>query len=205
MKKTRKKSRRHFADKLVTRRGIVLIASLAAMILIVNIITASFSWFTPQEGKRMSYDTAYTLRSENCTFTTEVGKYWDYDVDGHDHFTGYIDYSSTYPNAAIPAGGTVYYRTIVQNSSEVLNPSNISLYIADFPANCSIGVQEPSNTFRTYTTAQQDLAIVRNAYVKTYVATDVDGPGRLYIDWFVVNNTTAPKSIDITGVYLVYN
>ncbi len=40
-----------------TRRGVVLISVLAIVILIVNIVTASFSWFRPQSvaGAGMEY------------------------------------------------------------------------------------------------------------------------------------------------------
>lgn len=207
MKKSQNKASKKDANKGVSRHGIILISALAALILIVNIITASFSWFTPQDGKRMSYDTSYSIRSENCTYATHVGTFWTYDDTHKDHFTGYIDYheSSTTEDQYIASGDRAYFRTIIQNSPEVQYPSNISLYIADFPSNCSIGVQAPSNSFRSYTEDQQDLAIVRNAYVKKYVATDVDGPGRLYIDWFVVNNSNAQKKIELSKVYMVYN
>ncbi|WP_405356861.1 hypothetical protein [Ruminococcus sp.] len=205
-----KKGRSKGADysKLFANKGIVLITILAVLILIVNIITASFSWFVPQEGKRMSYERSFTVRSENCTMSTHIGEEYVYSKPDHtDYPTGRIVYeeNASTNSVTISAGERAYFRTIVQNSSDVLYPSNISLFIADFPSTCSIGVESPSNSYRSFSEAKTDLYIVRNAYVKTYVATDVDGPGKLYIDWFVVNNASSSKSVDLSKLYLVYN
>ena len=209
MKNEKSIGKRADYSKLFAHKGIVLIAILAVLILIVNIITASFSWFVPQEGKRMSYERSFTVRSENCTMSTHIGEEYVYNASTNhkDHPTGYIVYeeNASTDSVTINVGERAYFRTIIQNSSEVLYPSNISLYIADFPSTCSIGVESPSNSYRSFSEAKTDLYIVRNAYVKTYVATDVDGPGKLYIDWFVVNNASSSKSVDLSKLYLVYN
>ena len=60
------------------RRGIILVALLAVMILIVNLIVFSYSWFTPvsTRGVGLAFDTAdnpLSLRSEKCTFSTYQG------------------------------------------------------------------------------------------------------------------------------------
>lgn len=61
--------------KSVNRRGIVLIAVLAMLILLVNIISFSYSWFQPRavDGRGVKFDEVTRLRSEDCTFETYKG------------------------------------------------------------------------------------------------------------------------------------
>ena len=53
----------------------LLIISLAVLILIINILAFSYSWFTPtsEEAQGLSFADEFTVRSENCTFTTFQG------------------------------------------------------------------------------------------------------------------------------------
>lgn len=196
--------------QLNTRRGVVLIIALAVLILVVNIITASFSWFSPNKvaGSGMVYEEDGGLRGEDCKFSTYLG------TRRTTYETGkYID-QMEYPGEAltsavpIPAGETRYFRTSIVNSEDYPYPSVISLYISQIGqsgSNLRVAVTYPSNTVRDITGRQDDYYIVRNAYVKAYQKNDVDGPGLLQIDWFVTNNGSSQVSIDIPKLYLMYN
>ena len=37
---------------LCSRRGVILVALIAVIVLVINLITASYSWFTPQQDKK---------------------------------------------------------------------------------------------------------------------------------------------------------
>ena len=73
-RKTKAKER-ELKQKRATRRGVILISVLAVLVLIVNIITASFSWFTPAtaNGAGMAYEKKTYNRSEKCEFYTRSG------------------------------------------------------------------------------------------------------------------------------------
>ena len=62
-----------------TRRGVILISVLAVVILIVNIVTASFSWFAPNsvngagmEYKKTTYNRSESIRKPPITVPSSV-------------------------------------------------------------------------------------------------------------------------------------
>jgi len=210
----------------LNRRGIVLIALLAVMILIVNLIVFSYSWFTPltTTGVGLALDMTdrnLSIRSEKCTFSTYQGTLVT--ENNKNQHTGYyidqIHYSDTpiAENAEITipkattvtengktttVPGRVYFRTNIQNT-DTEHPSVISLYHHSFPAGLGIGVTYPSNTYFINgdegDSDYDDCFILRNAYVKVKDDADVDGPGLLQVEWFVENFSTArTRSIRVT-------
>ena len=178
---------------LSKRNGIILIVLLAVMILVINIITLSYSWFSPEvkRGIGMHYGAELTVRSQNCSITHSVGSV----TKGAISYTAWNGSSTV----TVEAGNKIqYFKTTVTNSDP--NPTNISLYISSLPA-CSLGVATPSNTYRTFAEAQTHIYILRNAYIEPLK----DGtPGMREIEWFVKTSDTA-VTIDLSNVYLMYN
>lgn len=207
------------SQKRATRRGIILISVLAVLILIVNIITASFSWFTPNTpviGAGMEYKKDTYNRSENCEFYTYSGLKQQIYEDGL--YIDQINYGgSAIDHVNVSAnGGVAYFRTSIQNKDENF-PSVISLYFASVgtsTSNLTFAVTDPSNTVRTVSGVQNDYCLLRNAYVKRKDLNDVDGPGLLQVDWFVINNGSSSVTINVgpesdggtyANMYLMYN
>lgn len=202
-----------------TRHGVILISVLAVVILIVNIVTASFSWFAPNSvtNAGMEYKKKTYNRSEQCTFSTASGlKQASYDATN-----GFYADSIQYSDIAIPyqtvrAGQTAYFRTSIINIDEN-NPSDVSLYFAKFGqsgSNLTIAEINPSNTVRTVSGEQDDFCLARNAFVKRHDDNDMDGPGLLQVDWFVTNNGSSDVLIKLdpesnggtyANMYLMYN
>lgn len=185
---------------LVTRKGIALVIILALMILIVNIVTASYSWFMPlaENHNGMGYQSDTNLRSENCSFVTYAGTKQSNDS---------IDYNETVPitssSYSINANTPYYFKTKIVNADTKFS-SNVSLFFESMPADTTLAVTFPSNTVRaTGSSPETDFYVIRNAYVKVYVSTDADGPGLLEVEWFV--KSTANTSLDFTKMYLMYN
>ena len=227
-KKVKKKKK--VDPKQATRRGIILIAALAVMILVVNLITASYSWFSPGRttGSGASYRDVVKTRSEQCTFKTYLGRKTDHYVDAEeealylagedkDYRHDTIVYSGselTGPlNDNIKPGDTVYFRTDIVNPDHQF-PSVVSLYKLDMPANVKICVNNPSNSVREVSETVNDYYIIRNAYVKVYEVNDADGPGLLAVEWSVTNTgNTDITDFDVSpiqgsetaGLYLMYN
>lgn len=186
-----------------SRKSIFLVLLLAVIILVVNIITASFSWFQPSSkaGANMQYQDSAQLRPETCTFATYRG-------------TLNSDNSITYGSSPVTGSQTIssgtqnspsftHFRTSITNSSQDY-PTCVSLYMSSLPS-CNLGVIYPSNSYRTFTETQNnDVYIIRNAYVKINVETDVLGPGLLNVDWFIKNYGNS-FSIDLNNLYLMYN
>lgn len=209
-KKDRKKKPRQFTN----RHGIVLIAALAALILIVNIVAFSYSWFTPgsDSGNSLRMDMNTKVRSENCTFETYRGTVVTEDMyngtggyiaaDYRGYYIDQVKYDSTKiaNNTAISvdAHSRVYFRTQIQNHDEQY-PSVVSLYHLNMPANLYVAVTYPTNTFHFVgATPYSDYFIIRNAYVKPKDENDVNGPGLLTVEWFVENRTDSAIDIKVT-------
>lgn len=204
-------------NKTFTRRGVILISVLAVLILMVNVITASYSWFTPKSvnGAGMQYvETAYN-RSEKCSFSTYNGTKLTTPRAGH--YADQLEYSaSAITSASIPAGETRYFRTSIINA-DTKYASDVSLYFASLGeenCNLTIAVTYPSNTVRKVSSAEPDYCLVRNAFVKVHDENDVDGPGLLQIDWFVTNHGSSNITIKLgpesaggsdANMYLMYN
>ncbi len=215
--KNKSHSKAEIKKKAITRRGVILISVLAVLILIVNVITASYSWFTPKSvnGAGMEYiDKAYN-RSEQCSFSTYEGTLRTTYSTGH--YIDQIEYgSSAVTSVSVPAGGTKYFRTSIINA-DTKYASDVSVYFASLGVencNLTIAVTYPSNTVRTVSAAETDYYLVRNAFVKVHDANDVDGPGLLQVDWFVKNNGSSAVTIKLgpesaggtnANMYLMYN
>ena len=214
--KKKKKNKRGFSN----RHGIVLIALLAVMILVVNLVAFSYSWFTPVtvSGQGLAMEENASLRSERCTFQTFPGvlvtesnrsQYQGYYIDQ----VAYADdpiaenavivvpratvaYDENNEEVIVP--GRVYFRTEIQNT-DTNYPSVISLYHHEMPAELGVAITDPSNTYHMTEEDYTDYFIVRNAYVKVKDDADVDGPGLLPVEWFVENrDTTTTKEIRVT-------
>ena len=199
-KKERKKKQQMMR---LPRRGVIIVSLIAVMVLLINVITASYSWFTPQTESKsgMSYGFSGMVRSENCTMTTFTGE----KVTAGDRETGeYIgqiryDGENGYANSVSLSSGTNYFRTEIINS-DTKNASDISLYASGIPVNSTLAVTFPGNTVRKMTAADSgEVYIVRDAYVKRHDDADVSGPGKLVIEWFVT--TTATATVDLTLLY----
>ena len=218
-KRISKKKARQFS----ARHGIVMIALLAVMILVVNLIMFSYSWFTPQTtaGVGLALDTKSSIRSERCTFETYQGTLVTKDnwVSGGYKAQGYFIDQVAYNNTKIADNavvtiprattatengetvtipGRVYFRTNIQNT-DTEHPSVISLYHHQMLEDVGVAITYPSNTYHRTDALYDDYFILRNAYVKVKDDADVDGPGLLQVEWFVENfDTTDTKSIRVT-------
>lgn len=201
-----KKSAKHKQRMLLnTRRSVVIIAMIAVLVLVINMITASYSWFTPESEEKigMQYSFSGKVRSENCAMNTFKGT--KQTTNENDTYINQIIYdtSATTGSVTVNAGKTQYFKTEIINS-DTKNASDISLYISSFPA-CTLAVTYPANTVRKFTETQSDLYIVRDAYVKRKDNADVNGPGKLEIEWFVTNSSTAAITVNLNNLYLLYN
>ena len=224
----KKNKNNRFDPKMTTRRGIILISVLAALILVINLVTASYSWFGPgsNTGSGVKYDKTVTARSEKCSFETREGhRTASYVAEAEaaylsnaatkDYRHDQIIYSTMVnDDVTIYDGETVFFKTEITNSDPYY-PSVISLFLRYAPAGVVVCVNNPSNTVREVTGAMNDYSLVRNAYVKPFEANDVDGPGLLVVEWSVTNNSgdaivfdatpVNSRSNPNTGLYIMYN
>ena len=222
-KKNNKKAK---AKAAITRKGVILVALLAAMILVVSIVTFSYSWFEPQtvSGKGLSFQEDSRLRSEDCSFVTHQGEvvtaamktsdpdtYKTYFIDQVRYFDATVTGSVSVPAKVGDTPGRVYFKTDITNGigsfshTDGQYPSIVSLYISTMPGNLTVACTYPSNSVRFVSSQQYDYYIIRNAYVKVRDDEDVDGPGLLEVEWFVENNTNSAIPINLNNLYLMYN
>lgn len=196
----KKKSKDKSTKLLSGRRGIIIVALLAAMILIINVITLSYSWFEPQvkKGTGMNYTADLAVRSDNCSIT---GNYL-----GTRGVNGKLIYSTTISNTqTIEAESIMYFRTVIANNAST--PTNVSLYISTLPAPVSgnaygLGVAYPSSSYHKFSSQPDpDFYIIRNAYI---AEKKNDEAGQLKVDWFIKTGESA-VTIDFTKLYLMYN
>jgi hypothetical protein len=192
---------------LNTRTGVVLIAMLALVVLIVNLVSASYSWFTPQTVEKKGLDYGFTgkVRSEDCEMYTYRGTKITSSNRLDGEYIGQIRYDTS-PNSSsvnVSGGGNVeYFKTEIINQ-DTNSASDISLYISSLGA-CTLAVTYPGNTVRTFSETQTDLYIVRDAYVKRKDNADVNGPGKLTIEWFVKSGSGS-VTVNPANLYLLYN
>lgn len=204
MKKSEKKNRQK--QLLRSRRGIILIALIAVMVLLVNLITASYSWFTPQLDSKsgMQYEFSGKVRSENCSVTTFTGTKVTASNKGEGEYINQIRYDSEHSIAygsSIPfsANTTNYYKTEIINGDGV-NASDISLYANGLPA-CTLAVTYPGNSVRKFSGSPGEVYIVRDAYVPPHDKSDESGnSSKLVIEWFVTTGN-ASGNINLTLLY----
>lgn len=192
-------------NKLLAKRGIPLVLTLAVLILLVNVITASYSWFSPTSlsGAGMKFQQSDSIRSENCSLKLFQGT----------KVNGVINYSEVSTNASVtgtssddPTEGLNYFRVVVKNADTV-NASNVSiLFNCAINAGTTIGIMTPSNAVHTYTSnmAEKTVFLVRNAYVKKLVSTEVN-PGELYVDFFIRYTGSGSFTLSPSDLEILYN
>lgn len=207
---TRSAKKKSKLKGLLGKRGYTITVVLAALILVVSIITLSYSWYSPlsQPGTSMNYSADVKVRSENCAILDTKGMdETKYNNKGEWDFTTDISGSKQ-----IPANSIYYFRTVISNND--VQPTNVSLYLKSFPtgnvAKVGLGVASPSNSYIEYTTDNSDTCIVRNAFI--YGKND-EKYKDLYIIWFI-KTSTDPVTVNVTSkdktpannnLYLRYN
>lgn len=183
-----------------TRLGLMLIALLAVMILVVSIITASYSWFLPktQKGTGITYQTDVHFRGEDCTVTQ---------FQGTKASTGEISYAKIdNPTTVSVTKGTVgYFMTTVTNN-DTKYPTVVSVYMSQFPEaarSIGFGIAAPSNSFREFSSVQNDFYFVRNAFI---TPNDNSEAATLSVEWFVdATKATNNVTIDLRKMYIMFN
>lgn len=205
-KKTKAQKRKLF---VASRRGVIVVALIAVLVLVINLITASYSWFTPQEeAKRgMIYSFDGQMRSENCTMTHFTGKRLSSGTDTREdgqYWNQMVYETPQSTSISVPAGQRKYFKTEIINGDSN-NASDISLYISDLK-NCTLAVTYPGNSVRPIPAGQtDDVYIVRDAFVKRKDNGDVNGlPGKLEVEWFVIGGSGG-TTVNLNNVYLLYN
>ena len=206
-KNTKKKKAK---KSLITRKGVMLVAILAVMILVINIITASYSWFSPATDNThygLNYAASASGRSENFDTLKTVQGTKSSVYTPSVVYKNQIQYGTTQPSSFnLTAGTTYYFKTEIKNLDENYG-SDVSLYIKNMPAG-TVAVTYPSNTVRTFTGGtQSDYVLIRNAYVKKKVETDVNGPGLLEVEWFITPSANY-SNFNLSGnnaLYLMFN
>ncbi len=202
--KTASQSKKNQSNKRNNKFGIVLICFLAGLILVVNVITASFSWFEPEvkHGDVINLSETSWLRTEDCVITQNfLGS-----VDGNNHSIVYNTEIGKTGSQSIQPNNKAYFKTVINNNSEKY-PTNISLYISEFPGGAggvNLAVTYPSNTYRTFLSKQTDLGIIRNANVTNREKGNASS-GILEVEWFVDNKSSSTVNIDFSKLYLMYN
>ncbi|MBQ6337395.1 MAG: hypothetical protein IJI50_09205 [Ruminococcus sp.] len=172
----------------------------------------------------MKLEDVSRLRSEDCSFQTFSGERVTAQnleddrllSDDQKQFKGYyidqIKYSKTALTGTslsveIPAdNGRKYFKTEIQNNSKLYS-SVVSLYIDSITPDLIVSCTSPSNTVRKVSGSSEihDYYIVRNAYVKIKDDNDVDGSGILTVEWYIENTTDSDITVDLSGLYLMYN
>lgn len=208
MKRTDKKTsgKNRFVKSLLnSRKGTMLFSLLAILLIVVNIIVTSYSWFTPtsQKGVGIKYSTDIEFRSENCSIKQYSGTYNN----------GVIEYTelTTSELSKTLKAGTHYFKTEITNN-DANYPTIVSLFFNQFPtawkddtafSDLGFGVQEPSNNYRKYNSTQTDFYIIRNAYLEK---NDGHNKGRsLSVRWFVKVPQDKQITLNLKDMYLTFN
>lgn len=210
MNKKNSKKKAKVNNKKISRFGLILILSLALIILLINVITASYSWFNPDifTGSQIKYEASYSLRSEKCTYETFLGHKVakPNSNSGTVQVYGNIEYNTSPSTGSVTcdANSYTYFRTNITNADEKY-ASNVSLFISSFPGNSSgvgLGVSFPSSSYHIYTQNQTEVYIIRNAYV---VQNDDENSGVLSVEWFVKNMSSSNVTVNLNDLYLMYS
>ena len=190
--KTRKKAFKFFSG----RNGIILIALLAVMILIVSLITMSYSWFSPEvkKGTGMVYQADLSVRSENCTI---VGTYKDTGTNGVKNYSAAVGSTET-----VSANGIRYFKTVIDNADP--NATNVSLYATSLPSGTyGLGVAYPSNSYHKYSSGGSDVYIIRNAHIE---GVSEGENGEISVEWFIkAGSSDITINFSTLNLYLMYN
>ena len=190
---------------------------MAIMIVVIGMTSVSFSWFEPdvKEGIGLEFKDTTQLRSQECSVATYEGskgnKITNYGTTPVENADVTLTATSSTTTAEDGTETTVYtpafayYKTVITNSS-VDYDTVVSLFLPSFTpsnGNASIGVAFPTNSFRTFTSAQTDIHIIRNAHVSKYVETDAN-PGQLVVEWFVKCDVGS-VTFNPSQVFLMYS
>ena len=223
----KKSAKKHKKLKgILGKRGYTLTIVLAALILIVSIITLSYSWYSPlsQPGTSMNYSAKVSVRSENCSIlgtfpatsenalpmSMKTGNLEaSYDATAAEDVTVQLITSlpQEHPeDAAIDTADTgeiYYFRTKIANND--LQPTNVSLYMKTAPT--LVDGEAPGDSF-----SKIGIGVVSpsNSY-HTFTTTQSDvciirnafirGMNdekykTLYVDWFVRIYSSSSVTID---------
>ncbi len=195
---------------------------MAILIIIVGVTTISFSWFEPdvKEGVGLQFSDEAKLRAENCTFKTFSGtmnnkylsdgetinpNYGIVTYSDQELASGNVTVSATTSNETTTPG-FAYYKTVITNNNTDKD-TVVSLYLKNFTVNsnssASVGVAVPTNSFRTFTSTQSDLHIVRNAYVSYQVQNEAR-TGEIVVEWFVKCDSGS-VTFNPGDLYLMYS
>ena len=204
MSNKKKKTGNNSFKFLSGRNGIVLVALLAVMILVISLITMSYSWFTPEvrKGTGMTYQADLKIRSENCSI---VGTYKN--TAEANHAKNYSTAVGPSESVPVPANGICYFKTVISNADA--NATNVSLYAALLPSGTyGLGVAYPSNSYHKYSSGDSDdysdVNIVRNAHIDGMSEGE---NGEIYVEWFIKNESNSAVTVNFStlGLYLMYN
>lgn len=181
---------------------------MAVLIVVISLTTATFSWFEPdaKEGVGLQFVEEAALRAENCVVATYRG---ELNITPGTPNYGLVEYDESRPvgTTTVNAGTTVYFKSVITNNNEDKD-TVVSLYLRTFNVSsnngsASLGVATPTNSYRTFTSSQTDLHIIRNAYV-SYKVENEARTGEVVVEWFVRCDsgyvTFSPGS-----AYLTYN
>lgn len=176
---------------------------MAILILVIGMTTVSFSWFEPSSlsGSGLSFKHVTAVNSNECIVNTYSGQM---------NAKGEIVYYDTALSSgngnnsvSISSDSTSYFKTVITNNNTSYD-ANISLYLKNLTINTSadVAIIYPTNTYRTFTSNQQDLHLVRNAYVE---AKDTkSGTGEITVEWFI-RCAEGTASFDADDIYIMYN
>ena len=186
------------------RRGVILIAVLAALILLINIVTVTYSWFTPGSASGTTlqfYQENDGIRSENCSATYALRTAPDATVSS---VTCPVATDGSDANDTVDSyEGLVYFKISIRNAADT--PTNISLYLnQSIPAGVTIGIVSPTNSVHTYTdgAANGDF-LIRNAYVSA--SSSEIGSGEFEVEAFLRNTGSAPFTLTTSYIQILYN
>lgn len=222
-------------NRFFGKRGYTIIVVLAAVILIISIITLSYSWYSPlsQPGTSMNYSANVKIRSEDCTIigTFPAESENALPMSGK---TGNLEESFSKSSAAddvtvqlittvpqdAPEGTTAdtsatgqiyYFRTKIQNND--VQPTNVSLYLKSAPT--KVNGETPGASFSKFGIG---VASPSNSY-HTFTTSQTDvcivrnafirgKNDEKYQNLYVdwfVRITDSSVKIDFTQLYLRYN
>ena len=219
---------------IFSKRGYTVTVVLAALILIVSIVTLSYSWYSPltQPGTSMSYSATVKVRSENCsilgTFPANSENALPMSLKTGNLEASYVQTAAEYATvqlASMPqdapqgaaadsasTGQIFYFRTKIANNDT--QPTNVSLYLKTAPS--LVDGETPGASFSKIGIG---VASPSNSY-HTYTSpqTDVciirnafvrgcndEKYQTLYVDWFVRTYSASSVKIDFDDLYIRYN
>lgn len=182
---------------------------MAVLIVAISLVTATFSWFEPgvKQGVGLQFKETTSIRAQDCTFETFRGTL-NSDPTNTTGVYGLVTYSSdAMSDLAVTAqeGETLYFKTLITNGSFDYD-TNVSLFLSQIiitNGSASVGVAVPTNTYRTYTTTQSDMPVIRNANVSYQVENEAN-KGQLSVEWFV-KCESGTVSLNPANLYLSYN